>query len=51
MIKILKKIAEIEQRLSTIEKSLKGDTNQLDTDKDATSYKEVIDEWLNGTKQ
>ncbi len=51
MIKILKRIRELEKRVSHIEKALEGVNNVPTSDADTSDYKEVIDEWLNGKKR
>jgi DNA-binding FrmR family transcriptional regulator len=45
---ILKQIKAIERRLDEIEKSLLSIKVDEDIDSSSASYKEVIDEWLNG---
>ena len=49
MIKLIKQIKDFEKRLSCLENSVKQLQNQP-KDNDSSSYKEVIDEWLNGKK-
>ncbi len=50
MINIFKKIKELEKRLAIIEKALESVDNSQKADTQA-SYKEVLDQWLNGTQQ
>ena len=49
MIKLIKKIKDFDNRISKLEKSLELMENQPKS-QDVSSYKEVIDEWLNGKK-
>jgi len=49
MIKLIKQIKDFDKRLSSLEKAVECMKNQP-TSQDASSYKEVIDEWLNGKK-
>ncbi len=49
MIKLIKLIKDFDKRLTKLEKALEGVNNQPVGD-DHSSYKEVIDEWLNGKK-
>ena len=51
MINIFKKIRELEKRVSHIEKALEGIKSLPSSEADTSSYKEVIDEWLNGKKR
>lgn len=46
---ILKQIKTIEKRLDAIEKALLTIKTSEDGDTVSASYKEVIDEWLNGS--
>lgn len=49
MIKLIKQIKDFDRRLSNLEKAMEGMNNQPQCS-DSSSYKEVIDEWLNGKK-
>lgn len=49
MIKLIKLIKDFDKRLTKIEKMLESVNNQP-VNSDQSSYKEVIDEWLNGKK-
>lgn len=51
MINIFKKIRELEKRVSHIEKALESIKSLPSSEADTSSYKEVIDEWLNGKKR
>ena len=51
MIKIIKRILELEQRVANIEKALECAKGAPSAEADTSSYKEVIDEWLNGKKR
>ena len=51
MFKILKKIKELELRVSELEKALEALSAPRREDKNLSSYEEVIDQWLNGTRQ
>lgn len=50
MIKLIKLIKDFDKRLSKIEKALECVNNSPIDASEGTSYKEVIDEWLNGKK-
>ena len=49
MFKFIKKIKELEKRISSLEKILSKPPSPLNNDKVAT-YEEVIDQWLNGKR-
>ena len=49
MIKLIKQIKDFDRRLSNLEKAMESMNNQPQSI-DQSSYKEVIDEWLNGKK-
>lgn len=49
MIKFIKLIKDFDKRLTRLEKTVEK-INIQPTDADQSSYKEVIDEWLNGKK-
>ncbi len=50
MIKLKKEIKEIKERLSLLESKISALNTEkpISNDKATPSYKEVIDEWLNG---
>ncbi len=49
MLKTKKKLIELENRIILLEKKLLGKSNQKTPDPvDEISYKEILDEWLNG---
>lgn len=50
MINIFKRIKELEKRVAFLEKSLEGVDNSPKADNQA-SYREVLDQWLNGKEQ
>ena len=49
MIKLIKLIKDFDNRISNLEKAFEGASNQPASN-EQSSYKEVIDEWLNGKK-
>lgn len=49
MIKLIKLIKDFDRRLTKLENTVNCMPNQ-DEGSDQSSYKEVIDEWLNGKK-
>lgn len=51
MFKILRKIKELELRVTTLEKALESLSLPKQNDNNLSSYEEVIDQWLNGTRQ
>lgn len=55
MIKLKKTLTAYEQRISALERELEAlknvRANNYDSSSDTNSYKEVIDEWLNGRKK
>lgn len=50
MFKLIKLIKDFDKRLTKIEKSLESVDKTQNTDTSCSSYREVIDEWLNGKK-
>lgn len=51
MIKITKKLKELEGRIEALEKALKvAENKDFTPNSDQISYKEVLEEWLNGKK-
>lgn len=49
MLKTKKKLIELENRIILLERRLKSEVEQKTTDPvDEISYKEILDEWLNG---
>lgn len=51
MIKITKKLKELESRIEALEKALKvAEGKDFVPNGDQISYKEVLEEWLNGKK-
>ncbi|MBO5261639.1 MAG: hypothetical protein J6B45_01190 [Clostridia bacterium] len=51
MIKITKKLKELEGRIEALEKALKvAESKDFTPSRDQISYKEVLEEWLNGKK-
>ena len=50
MIKLIKLIKDYDKRLTKIEKTLESVNNSTIDTEESSSYKEVIDEWLNGKK-
>ncbi len=50
MFKLMKKIKDLEKRLTEIEKRLMCVNNSTPSQEESASYKEVLDEWLNGKR-
>lgn len=51
MFKFIKKIKELEKRISALENVLIKNPSPLNSDSKVATYEEVIDQWLNGKKQ
>lgn len=50
MFRLKKKIKSLEARISSLEKRLDTSEPSCKVNEDGASYKEVIEEWLNGKK-
>lgn len=51
MFKLIKRIKELEQRVSMLEKAVECLSLAKQEETKLSSYEEVIDQWLNGTRQ